>query len=74
MRASEDIDEQTLSASEFKAIATGNPYLKLKMELDNEFELFLIVGRLGNVIFLCLKNVLSKPLKIRKITRRNFLY
>jgi len=39
MRASEDIDEQTLSASEFKAIATGNPYLKLKMELDNEFEL-----------------------------------
>lgn len=39
MRASADIDEQTLSASEFKAIATGNPYLKLKMELDNEFEL-----------------------------------
>lgn len=39
MRASDDIDEQTLSASEFKAIATGNPYLKLKMELDNEFEL-----------------------------------
>lgn len=39
MRASEDIDEQTLPASEFKAIATGNPYLKLKMELDNEFEL-----------------------------------
>lgn len=39
VRASEDIDEQTLSASDFKAIATGNPYLKMKMELDNEFEL-----------------------------------
>lgn len=39
VRAADDIDEQTMTASDFKAIATGNPYLKLKMELDNEFEL-----------------------------------
>lgn len=39
VRAAEDIDEQTMTASDFKAIATGNPYLKLKMELDNEYEL-----------------------------------
>lgn len=39
IRAAEDIDEQTMTASDFKAIATGNPYLKMKMELDNEFEL-----------------------------------
>ncbi|NQH36986.1 helicase SNF2, partial [Streptococcus suis] len=27
---------QTMTASDFKALATGNPYLKLKMELENE--------------------------------------
>ncbi|SUO30145.1 SNF2 family protein [Streptococcus milleri] len=36
IRAVEDIDEQTMTASDFKALATGNPYLKLKMELENE--------------------------------------
>nr|WP_272867877.1 hypothetical protein [Streptococcus hyointestinalis] len=30
VRAAEDIDEQTMTASDFKAIATGNPYLKLE--------------------------------------------
>lgn len=39
LRSAEDIDEQAMSASDFKAIATGNPYLKLQMELQNEFEL-----------------------------------
>lgn len=39
IRTAEDIDEQAMSASDFKAIATGNPYLKLQMELQNEFEL-----------------------------------
>ena len=36
VRSAEDIDEQTMTASDFKASATGNPYLKLKMELENE--------------------------------------
>lgn len=36
IRVAEDIDEQTMTASDFKALATGNPYLKLKMELENE--------------------------------------
>ncbi|HAZ0983175.1 TPA: DEAD/DEAH box helicase family protein, partial [Enterococcus faecium] len=36
VRSAEDIDEQTMTASDFKALATGNPYLKLKMELENE--------------------------------------
>lgn len=39
VRAAEDIDEQTMTASDFKAIATGNPYLKLQMELQNELDL-----------------------------------
>lgn len=36
VRSAEDIDEQTMTASDFKALATGDPYLKLKMELENE--------------------------------------
>lgn len=39
VRSASDIDEQTMTASDFKAIATGNPYLKMKMEIDNEVEL-----------------------------------
>ena len=39
VRSAEDIDEQTMTASDFKALATGNPYLKLKMELENELTL-----------------------------------
>ena len=39
VRTAEDIDESVLNASEFKAIATGNIYLKTKMELENELML-----------------------------------
>ena len=34
-RTCEDIDEATLSYAEIKAVATGNPLIKEKMELDN---------------------------------------
>src|SRR3712207_2647599 len=36
VRSAENIDEQTMTASDLKALATGNPYLKLKMELEND--------------------------------------
>lgn len=39
VRAAEDIDEQTMTASDFKALATGNPYLRKKMELENKLNL-----------------------------------
>lgn len=35
-RSMEDIDEAALSYAEIKALATGNPYIKEKMELDIE--------------------------------------
>lgn len=35
-RSAEDIDETVLSYAEVKAIATGNPLIKEKMEIDNE--------------------------------------
>lgn len=36
IRSAEDIDETALSYAEIKALATGNPHIKEKMELDTE--------------------------------------
>ena len=36
VRSAEDIDETALSYAEIKALATGNPYIKEKMELDTD--------------------------------------
>lgn len=37
-RTCEDIDEATLSYAEIKAVATGNPLIREKMEIDNEVQ------------------------------------
>lgn len=37
-RKCDDIDEATLSYAEIKAVATGNPLIKEKMEVDNEVQ------------------------------------
>lgn len=37
-RTCEDIDEATLSYAEIKAVATGNPLIKEKMELENDLQ------------------------------------
>lgn len=37
-RTCEDIDEATLSYAEIKAVATGNPMIKEKMEVDNDVQ------------------------------------
>lgn len=37
-RTCEDIDEATLSYAEIKAVATGNPLIKEKMEIDNNVQ------------------------------------
>ena len=36
VRSAEDIDETVLSYAEIKALATGNPLIKMKMDVDNE--------------------------------------
>ncbi len=36
VRVAEDVDEASLSYAEIKALATGNPLIKEKMDLDNE--------------------------------------
>lgn len=38
VREAEDVDEVTLSYSEVKALATGNPLVKEKMEIENDIE------------------------------------
>lgn len=37
-RTCKDIDEATLSYAEIKAVATGNPLIKEKMEIDNDVQ------------------------------------
>ena len=37
-RTCEDIDEATLSYAEIKAVATGNPLIREKMEIDNDVQ------------------------------------
>ncbi len=37
-RSCEDVDEATLSYAEIKAVATGNPMIKEKMEIDNDVQ------------------------------------
>lgn len=49
----EEIDEQVLSYGEIKAIATGNPLIKRKLELDIE------VSRLGSLVRQQTKNLLE---------------
>ncbi len=36
VRSAEDVDEQALSYAEIKALASGNPMIKEKMDLDIE--------------------------------------
>lgn len=36
VRVAEDMDESSLNYAEIKALATGNPLIKEKMDLDNE--------------------------------------
>ena len=38
VRSAEDVDEATLSYAEIKAIATGNPLIKEKMDIDVKLE------------------------------------
>jgi hypothetical protein len=37
-RSCDDIDEVTYQYAEIKAVATGNPLIKEKMEIDNDVQ------------------------------------
>src|SRR5665647_1547885 len=60
-RSCEDMDETVLSAAEVKAIATSNPLLAEKMEVDNEVSrLKLLKGNWNNERLILKRNLESQ--------------
>ena len=66
VRSCEDVDEAVLSFAEIKALATGNPYIKEKMELDIEVAKLKVLKANHNANIYRLENqiVHDYPLKI----------
>ena len=66
VRSCEDVDEAVLSYAEIKALATGNPYIKEKMELDIEVAKLKVLKANHNANIYRLENqiVHKYPLKI----------
>ena len=71
VRAAEDVDEAALSYAEIKALCTGNPYIKEKMDLDIEVaRLTLLRSAFMNEKY-SLQDSIRKdlPYKIQSLTR-----
>lgn len=66
VRSCEDVDEAVLSFAEIKALSTGNPYIKEKMELDIEVAKLKVLKANHNANIYRLENqiVHEYPLKI----------
>ena len=66
VRSCEDVDEAVLSFAEIKALATGNPYIKEKMELDIEVAKLKVLKANHNSNIYRLENQIAHeyPLKI----------
>ena len=66
VRSCEDVDEAVLSFAEIKALSTGNPYIKEKMELDIEVAKLKVLKANYNANIYRLENqiVHEYPLKI----------
>lgn len=72
VRSAEDIDETALSYAEIKALATGNPHIKEKMELDTEVARLKLMksGFLSQRYDLEDKAVREYPRQIQALTQR----
>lgn len=71
VRAAEDVDETALSYAEIKALCTGNPYIKEKMDLDIEVaRLTLLKSAFMNEKY-SLQDTIRKnlPMKIQSLTQ-----
>ena len=72
VRSAEDIDETALSYAEIKALATGNPHIKEKMELDTDIsKLKLLKSSFMSEIY-DLEDKVTKfyPQEIQKLTEK----
>lgn len=64
-RTYEDIDETILSYAEIKALATGNPLIREKMELDNEiYKLYVLKASYDNKRYTMQDNITDKYPKL----------
>lgn len=72
VRSAEDIDETALSYAEIKALATGNPHIKEKMELDTEVaKLKLLKSSFMNEIYELEDKVIKfYPQEIQRLTEQ----
>ena len=72
VRSCEDIDEAALSYAEVKALATGNPYIKEKMDLDIQVsKLKLLKANHTSQIYRLEDDIAKKyPQKINSLTER----
>jgi len=70
-RVAEDIDEQVLSAAEVKALATGNPLFKEKMELETDIaKLQIAYNNFKNIKYRHEDIIRKNPAKIGVIEKR----
>ncbi|MCU7378926.1 helicase [Clostridiales Family XIII bacterium ASD5510] len=72
VRSCEDVDEAALSYAEVKALATGNPFVKEKMDLDVQVSrLKLLKANYQNQIYTLEDNVYRHyPAKIKNLLKR----
>ncbi len=72
VRSAEDIDETALSYAEIKALSTGNPHIKEKMELDTQVsKLKLVKSSFQNAKFALEDKVIKYyPQQIATLTQR----
>ena len=72
VRVAEDIDESALNYAEIKALATGNPLIKEKMDLDMEVsKLSMLEADYKSNLYRLEDNIIKKyPIKIKKAEER----
>jgi helicase domain protein len=72
VRVAEDIDESALNYAEIKALATGNPLIKEKMDLDMEVSKLsmLEADYKSNLYHLEDSIIKNYPIKIKKAEER----
>ncbi len=72
VRSAEDVDEQALSYAEIKALATGNPYIKEKMDLDVSVAKLKLLkqNHLGQIHNLEDKLIMVYPQEIKRLEER----
>ena len=73
VRACEDVDDTALSYAEIKALATGNPYIKEKMDLDIQVSKLKLLRQTIPARNINWKQILQKIIQCRLQRRKSAL-